>query len=117
KGAEQQITTCKGGTLQIFDNPLANVDNVTLKAIMAGLTFGINKVVPRIFLGILEMNKVMETMRTLIPALNYSIQYNSIGKYNNYICVPEGNKVRKIDKSAYLNPIIQDVDEPSENPS
>lgn len=116
KFESEQITYCKGHAFQIFIDP-NNVNDPTLKSIISSFnTFmsGSQKVIQRTILGIVEMNKVLETLKELIPYKNYGIQYNSVGKYNAYIPVLNaGNKIRKIDKSAYLDPYIQNVDEPS----
>lgn len=109
--SESNVTTCKGEPYQIFEDPTSMV-GILLNGV-AGIA-GI--VTQRFYLGLVEMNKVMDTMRQLIPNYNYSIQYNSIGKYNNYTCVGNGNKVRKLDKTAYLAPIIQTIDENTNNP-
>lgn len=103
----KEITYCKGQPFQVFNSD----------TFLGTLFTGVNKVIQRTFLGILEMNKILDTIRTLIPKVNYGIQHNSVGKYNNYTCVAEGNKVRKLDKTAYLNSTIQEVDEPSNNPN
>lgn len=68
-----------------------------------------------VYLGMLSMSE-MEIMsnllKSLIPYKNLSIQYNSIGKYNNYkIISHSGNSVREIDKSAYLDPVVQLINE------
>jgi len=58
----------------------------------------------RMIIGLQEMQLVLDTIMTFIPAKNYAIQYNAIGKYNNYKCVPEGFKIRKIETYSYLSP-------------
>lgn len=109
--ADRQITTCKGQPFQIF-----NSNTGILAAI--GTVIGVfPEIAQRLFLGLHEMQLIVDSMTALIPARNYSIQYNSVGKYNNYSCVAAGNKVRSIDKSAYLNPIIQEVDEVTTDPT
>lgn len=105
--ATEEITTCKGQPFQIFNS------NPFLMSLFGGLNIAIQKTM----LGLMEMQKILDTLRTLIPYKNYSVQYNSVGKYNNYSCVAAGNKQRLLDKTAYLNPIIQEVQEPSEDPS
>lgn len=103
--AEETITTCTGEAFQIFNNPL-----------LTPWFGGLNVFIQRTILGIAEQNKIMETIRSLIPYTNLSAQYNSVGKYNNYTCTAEGNKVREIVKSAYLTPHILNIDEPSNTP-
>lgn len=115
-GAEEQITTCKGQAFQLFVDP-SGITNPTLQAIISFINAaagGATELIQRIMLGVFEMNKVLDTLKLLIPYKNYGIQYNSVGKYNTYIDVlNNGNKLRKLDKTAYLDPYIQNVDEPS----
>lgn len=107
-GAEEQITTCKGQTFQVFNS----------HPVLQGLFGGANQIIQRTILGILEMEKTMQLLHTLIPAKKLSIQYNSVGKYNNYKAYPDnGSKYSLIEKSAYLKPILQSVAEPSSSPS
>lgn len=109
KKSSRQITSCSGLPFQLFNNPgkIGGAAGEILSKVNAAIQSG--------YLGILEMGKIVETLETLIPWFNYSVQYDSVGKYNNYTCVEEGRKVRSIDKSSYLNPIIQEVDEPSDS--
>jgi len=100
-------TTCKGQGFQIFNSD----------TFLGGIFAVVNKVTQQAILGILEMNKIIDTIHSLIPKKNYSVQYNSIGKYNNYVNPQANNKIRLIDKSAYLEPYIQDVDEPTSTPT
>lgn len=112
----EQITYCKGQSFQIFGNPVDNIQDPVLKAAMVGLTMGISNIVQRTFLGLMEMDKILTTIRMLIPKKNYSAQYNSVGKYNAYKTHVENNINRRIDKSSYLAPTIQTIDEPSLSP-
>lgn len=91
--------------------------NVGIGGIIGTIIGGLPGVIQRTMLGIIEMNKVIDTLRTLIPYKNYSIQYNSVGKYNNYKCVLPNNKNREILRSAYLEPIIQSIEETSTTPN
>jgi hypothetical protein len=99
-------TTCKGQTYQLINA------NIIVNSILGFGGAGLGIIIQKVILGIIEAGKVLDTIKTLLPYKNYSIQYNSVGKYNNYTCVPEGNRVRRITKSAYLDPFIQNVDEP-----
>lgn len=101
--ANEQITYCTGQSFQVF-----NSDST-----LATWFSGANQVIQRTFLGIAEMQKILDTIRAIIGHKNYTVQYNSIGKYNNYLCPDEGNKQRKLIKTAYLLPQIQEIDEPS----
>lgn len=114
--SSEQVTFCKGSPYQIFDNPIEYTQDPAALVLLTPISTAY-KYIQRVFLGYMEMQKFVDTIRALIGYKNHSVQYNSVGKYNNYICVGQGNKVRLLDKSAYLEPIIQDVDEPSTNPS
>jgi hypothetical protein len=111
QASEEQITTCKGKPFQIFNS------NIAILAAIGGVIGVLPDVAQRLFLGLHEIDMIVDTMMALIPERNYSIQYNSVGKYNNYSCVAEPNKVRAISKSAYLNPIMQQVDEATSDPA
>jgi hypothetical protein len=106
-GSNQAITTCKGEPHQLFVS----------SPILAPLFLGTSIIIQKVMLGLLEMDKVLTTLRELIPYKNYSVQYNSIGKYNNYKCPIIGNRLRLIEKSAYLGPYVQNIDEPSNLPN
>lgn len=97
--AEERITTCKGEAYQLF---------VSYPA-LASLFGGLNIAVQRAILGITEMNKILDTIKSLIPNTNLTAQYNSVGKYNNYLPVPQGNKIAPLEYS-YLKPVITNVD-------
>ncbi len=102
-------TYCRGKEFQIFNS------DVLINTILGTIgTTGI--IIQKVILGIIEMNKVLDTMKELIPYINYGVQYNSVGKYNNYFCVAEGNKNRTLLRTAYLEPILQAVDETSTTP-
>lgn len=53
-----------------------------------------------------------DLIRTFTPLENYSIQYNSVGRYNSYKIVPNaGNKRRSIETYSYLKPEMASIDE------
>lgn len=68
-----------------------------------------------VYIGMLsmkEMNIIEELILAMVPLKNLSVQYNSVGKYNNYKTIGNsGNKVRAIERHAYLEPTIQLIDE------
>lgn len=99
-------TTCTGNTWQ-------NLSPLNLDFLAFGLASLVNQSIYRVMLGLNEMNIMKNLIMSLLPLKNFAIQYNSIGKYNNYKCVAtdEGNKVRKILKSAYLTPENQVINE------
>lgn len=102
---------CRGLAWQFFNC------NLIIGGVLGTFVGVLASVVQRTILGMLEMDKVITTMRELIPYRNYGLQYNSIGRYNNYKCVAPGNKNRSILRSAYLEPIMQAVDETTSVPN
>lgn len=99
-------TTCTGQPHQVFNS------NILINILLT--FFGVSgNTVQRIILGLFEMRKVIETLEALIPYKNFHAQYNSVGKYNNYRCIPNnfGEKRRSIGKSAYLDTNIQSIND------
>lgn len=98
QATEVHQQTCRSKTFHNLDNPL-------LVGFLQQL----------IYLGMLamkEMQIIEDLIKALSPLKNLSIQYNSAGKYNNYLPVlNNGNKIRAIDRSAYLEPNIQLINE------
>lgn len=59
-----------------------------------------------------EINVMTDLIKSMTPNHKYFIQYNSVGKYNNYKPLNQlGNTQRAIEASAYLNPVRQIVNE------
>ncbi len=110
---QYQKTTCTGTPHQLLS--LTQTDNVImqgLNVVLQGLLGGTPpQTVQQVLIGMREMDIVNNLIRSLIPEKNYTIQYNSVGHYNNYVCVPDtlGIKQRKILKSAYLSPMVQSI--------
>lgn len=102
---------CRGLAWQFFNC------NVIIGGVLGTFIGIIASIVQRTILGIIEMDKVITTMRELIPYKNYGIQYNSVGKYNNYKCSATNNKNRVLLRSAYLEPIMQSINETSTVPN
>ena len=104
-------TTCTGTPHQLLsihtDNTFMKILNTALKVLLGGLAGP--QIVQQVLLGMKEMQIVLDLINSLVPEKNYAIQYNSIGKYNNYECVPNnlGIKQRSILKGAYLTPTFQ----------
>ncbi len=104
-------TTCTGTPHQLLststDVPIMN----TLNGILNTLIGNGPQIIQQVLLGMKEMEIVLDLIRSLIPEKNYAIQYNSVGVYNNYVCVPNnlGIKNRKITRGAYLAPIHQTI--------
>lgn len=108
-------TTCKGNAYQIFNGGFEG--GGVIGTIINGLGFVEKVVLQRLMLGIFEMNKILDTIKELIPYKNYGVQYNSVAKYNNFTCARNGDRIRSILKGAYLGPTIQSVDEPIGSPN
>lgn len=102
-------TTCTGTTYQNLNAP------GLLSALTGALGFGesLQGIIYRVSLGLIEMNKMLEFLKELIPLKNLALQHNSVGRYNNYRVVPNwiGWKRRAINRAAYLDPTIQTIDE------
>lgn len=88
-----------------------------LKNILKGLVFsGLGGVINAFIVGAITTLNESEVFSTLIrnftPYINFGLQYNSVGKYNNFNVVENnGSKIRYIGKNAYLAPIVQSIDE------
>lgn len=99
---EEERTTCKGTPYQLLSPLSGNIVGTFLQ-----------QAVYRGVLGMKEMQIIVDLIKALIPLKNFSIQYNSVGKYNNFAIVPNnaGVKLREIKRGAYLDPVVQTVDE------
>jgi hypothetical protein len=100
--AEQRTREFRKGTTFQLLNPLSgNPAGLFLQqAVYMGL------------IGLKEMQIMADLLKAIAPIKNFAIQYNSVGRYNNYKKVDNsGNKIRKIERSAYLEPIIQLINE------
>jgi hypothetical protein len=99
---EIEKTTCKGTPYQLL-SPLSGsvVGTFLQQAIYRGV------------LGMKEMQIIIDLIKALIPLKNMSVQYNSVGRYNNYkkVLNSAGVKIREIKVGEYLDPVIQTVDE------
>jgi hypothetical protein len=98
-------TTCKGSTYQVLNsnNSLGGLGGF-LGGIFGGLTGEtVNGIIYRTIIALREMQIMLDLFLTLVPGKNQAIQYNSVGKYNNYTPVDNtGNKIRKLDHATYL---------------
>lgn len=61
-----------------------------------------------------EMNIILDLIKALVPLHKWTIQFNSVGKYNNYSVVPtdQGIKRRVISAYAYIDGTNQTINEP-----
>lgn len=110
-------TTCTGTPHQLLSNQQDKSNIMTVfNTILTALLQSGPQIVQQVLIGMKEMDIVLNLIKSLIPEKNYAIQYNSVGRYNNYVCVPDymGIKNRRINKAAYLSPSYQIVnDSPS----
>lgn len=91
------VRTCTGKSWQYFNNP-------ALSALYGAFIFAQN-LFYRIGVALQETEIIVNLIKTMTPRLNYGIQYNSVGKYNNYVNVTNaGNKRRAIETYSYLKP-------------
>jgi len=99
-------STCTGSPHQLL-SPL------NLKFLPFGIVNVLNQTIDRIILGLHEQEISKNLILSLLPLKNIAIQYNSVGKYNNYKCIATdaGKKIRQILKGAYLDPENQIVNE------
>lgn len=102
-------TTCTGKPYQL----MSALSNNNLMKNVNKVLGGIGQGMSRLLLGSQEMNIAINTMKSLIPYKNYTIQYHSVGRYNNYVCVPNdlGFKQRNINNIEYLTPDRQTVND------
>lgn len=99
--SEVSDTSYKGTTFQLLNPASLNPAGIFLQQLVY---MGV--------VGLKEMQIIADVLKTLAPNKNLSIQYNSVGRYNNYEEVSNsGNKIRAIERSAYLEPIIQLINE------
>lgn len=104
EAAEYTIKTCKGTREQYFNNPALNGNPMgTVLAAMGGIIGALNKTADFIRVVLDEMNIFLRLIESFTPARDWTVQYHSVGKYNNYRTVANsGNKRRKLVSSAYL---------------
>lgn len=104
--------TCQGTRTQYFNGLLAFL-NPALTAFQSVLTF-IGNTADFIRVVLQEMNIILDLIKSLTPYRDWTVQYNSVGKYNNYSSVPNntGDKRRIISTSAYLKSENTIVNEP-----
>lgn len=107
--------TCKGSTYQVL-NSNGEIGGIggffgDVINILTGTT--INGIFYRTFVGLTEMKIMLDLFEALIPEKNYSIQYNSVGKYNNYktIANNQGIKIRDLITAEYLDPYNLSIQE------
>ena len=108
----------RGSEMQLL-NPagIAFAQNmpVWLRVLVLGVTMSAGMFNQALFL----LTRIMQeaeifgnVLKKLVPKLNYSIQYNSIGKYNAYKPIENnGLKIREIETSQYLSPDVQTINE------
>ena len=107
KKVEQIVAkTCKGTRNQYFANPSLNGNVMSaVLGVLNSILGGVNKTADFIRVVLAEMNIILEVIKSLTPYRDWTVQYHSVGKYNNYVSVGNtGNKRRRILSWAYLKP-------------
>jgi hypothetical protein len=74
---------------------------------------GVNRITSTMGLTLIEGQKILELIESIIPLKNLAIQYQAVGVYNksSFQNVIQGNIRRYISDSAYLSPEIQHISE------
>ena len=106
EAAEYKIKTCKGTREQYFNNPALNGNPMGIVlAAMGSIIGAISKTADFIRVVLDEMNIFLRLIESFTPFRDWTVQYHSVGKYNNYRFVANsGNKRRSIASWAYLKP-------------
>lgn len=96
--------TCKGTRNQYFNNPALNGNAMgAVLGALGGIIGALNKTADFLRVVLDEMNIILRLIESLTPYRDWTVQYHSVGKYNNYRTVANsGNKRRKIASWAYL---------------
>lgn len=120
-GSSYTVTSVRGGFTQFSDpNSVDPVDGPTPAvllplAIVAQGALGFLTTLAGFLEKILvEMNLILDLIKSLVPFRDWVIQYNSIGRYNNYSTVLNdiGVKRRIITSWSYLDGNNQTINEP-----
>lgn len=101
---EYKHKTCKGTREQYFNNPSLNNNPAgNILSALDGIFGFLSKTIDFIRVVLEEMKIILDLIESLTPYRDWTIQYNSIGKYNNYKSVENiGDKRRSIIASSYL---------------
>lgn len=109
----------KGSPFQLM-NPIGGLTSGLpnlLKPIVTGIVWAAGAFNQGLYLLtriVQESDNFAETIKKLIPRLNYAIQYNSVGKYNNYYPINTFGKIyRPIEKWEYLPSSMKTISEES----
>lgn len=116
--ATKRITQdIKGSPFQLM-NPLGGLASglpTLLKPIVTGIVLAAGAFNQGLYLLtriVQEADNFSQTIKKLIPKMNYAIQYNSVGKYNNYIPISTFGKIyRPIQKWEYLPSSMKSISE------
>lgn len=108
-------TLTKQGTREQMFSASAPIVGSILDPVIGGI-IGVfafaNAISYKLGLMLTETQIIVNLIKSLAPKLNYCIQYNSVGKYNNFQNVTNaGFKRRKLDTYSYLKPEISAIDE------
>lgn len=110
--AEYSRTVCTNTKQDLMNASSSNkVANTVLKTInsLAGGFFSLPAY--QVMQALQEIKIVRDLIESLIPWKNLNLQYNSVGKYSNYQCIPNetGQKIRALETTAMLTPEVQSV--------
>jgi hypothetical protein len=71
-----------------------------------------NAISYKIGIAMHETQILVNLIKTFVPEVNYGIQYNSVGKYNNFKTIANsGFKRRKLESYSYLKPEMTQIGE------
>lgn len=98
-------TSCYGTTESILEGRAGNDIIKTFFTILGKAK------ISRVILAMQEIRIVRDLIMSLSPYKNFALQYNSVGKYNNYKCVKNntGNKIRSLDFYGFVRPEIESI--------
>ena len=124
-GHTNTVTSVQGGFIQAFspaaavafgEGSFANPIGIAMGAVgaAAGLISALTG--PILFFAskvLTEMQIFLDLIESLVPFRDWTIQYDSVGKYNNYVVVPDdaGSKRRLISSWAYMDGNNQAISE------
>jgi hypothetical protein len=74
---------------------------------------GIAQTIDTLTMSLIQIEKTLEMIYSLIPLKNYALQYQAVGNYNksDFTNIVAGNKRRYLSDYSYLSPSIQSINE------
>jgi hypothetical protein len=113
--ASEISTTIQGGKLFDYINPVWMAYNIPYLLPLYPL-IAANILFQLLTTALNEANIIIDLIEAFANYKDWCIQYQGVGKYNAYTPVfnDNGNKIRTIDSSAYLDSTNQFINEPSQ---